>query len=324
MIRKTTLLGIAGLVAAVSPSAWADPLAGEQLKFFQSPLDQAIPAGTGIYPIGASPNPVTDTPAPFPGHDELSTASPNTATAAGFSGTMMADDFSDTNPANIGHITWWGSYMPNVTGVVNGTVPAFQVSLYSNTFSQTPTGKFSEPGSLIATQTLTLTTAPLVSSSGTFTESAPIPDSGSPDGPIYEYNGELNWQSITFPDAVSPTVEWLSIVALVPNIPGTILPSIQWGWHDRDYGIFDPYAAPSDTTVGQSGYHFMDDAVSGFYAGNPGATGGYAPQFYNVADDGQAGSKDLAFALYTVPIPEPIALPLLAGGMLLLRRHRRA
>jgi hypothetical protein len=325
--RKSTLLGIAAVVAAVSSSAWADPLAGEQLKFFQSPLDGKISPPSGIYPIGATPNPATDNPAPFPGHDELSTASPNPNTAAGggFSGTMMADDFSDTNPANIGHITWWGSYMPNPTGVVNGTVPAFQVSLYSNAVGTSSTGTFSEPGSLIATQTLTLTNAPLVSSSGNFTESAPIPDPGSPDGPLYEYNGELNWQTITFPDAVFPNVEWLSIVALVPNIPGSTLPSIQWGWHDRDYGIADPFAAPPEIlNATQPGYHFMDDAVSGFYVGNPGGTGGYAPQFYNVADDGQTGSKDLAFALYTVPVPEPVALPLLATGMLLLRRHRRA
>ena len=213
--------------------------------------------------------------------------------------------------------------MANPTGVVNGQVQQFQVSLYSNTFAQSTAGTFSEPGSLIATQTLTLAAA-LSSSSGNFTESAPIPDPGSPDGSLYQYNGELNWQNIRFPDAVSPNVEWLSIVALVPNIPGSTLPQFEWGWHDRDYGIFDPYAAPSDTTVGQAGYHFMDDAVSGFYVGGPAGTGGYSPQFYNVADDGQAGSKDLAFALYTTPIPEPVALPLLAAGMFLLRRHRRA
>jgi hypothetical protein len=320
MIRKSTLLGIAGLVAVVAPFASGDPLPGEQLKFFQSPLDGAATTPpAGIYPIGATPSP-NDTPAPFPGHDELSTATLLPTTGV-IGGTMMADDFSDTNPANIGHITWWGSYMNTNAASGPGTVPQFQVSLYTNTFSQTSTGVFSEPGNLIATQTLNLSpVAPLVSSSGTFTQSAPIPDPGSPDGPLYEYNGELDWQKLNFPDAVYPNVEWLSIVAIVPNIPGSTLPAFEWGWHDRDYGIFDPYAAPSDTTAGQAGYHFMDDAVSGAYA-----TGPFAPQFYNVADDGQTGSKDLAFALYTVPsVPEPLALPLLAGGMFLFRRHRRA
>ncbi|HEY1923038.1 MAG TPA: hypothetical protein VGG44_09850 [Tepidisphaeraceae bacterium] len=322
MTRKNTLLGIAALVAAVAPFASADPLTGEQLKFFQSPLDGgALTPTPGIYPIGASYNPQTDKPAPFPGHDELSTATLLPSGVVG--GTMMADDFSDTNPADIGHITWWGSYMGTNAANPPVTVPQFQVSLYTNAFAQNSTGVFSEPGQLIATQTLTLTTAPLLSSSGTFTESAPIPDPGSPDGPLYEYNGELNWNQIRFPDAVYPNVEWLSIVALAPNIPGSTIPQFQWGWHDRDYGIFDPYAAPSDTTAGQSGYHFMDDAVSGTYTG-PGGVGNFAPQFYNSTDDGQIGSKDLAFALYTTPVPEPIALPVIAAGMFLLRRNRRA
>jgi hypothetical protein len=320
MIRKSTLLGIAGLVAATAPAAWADPLAGEQLKFFQSPLD-GIPGAVnpGIYPIGASPNPQTDRPAPFPGHDELSTATVLPSGVVG--GTMMADDFSDLNPANIGHVTWWGSYIGQSTSLAPVQVPQFQVSLYSNTFIQNSAGVFSAPGSLIATQTLTLTTAPLVSSSGTFTESAPIADPGSPDGSLYEYNGELNWQNIKFPDAVSPTVEWLSIVALAPNIPGSTLPAFQWGWHDRDYGIADPYAPAGDETPFP--YHFLDDAVSGTYAG-PGSVGGYAPQNYIPSFDGISSSKDLAFALYTVPVPEPVALPLIAGAMFLLRRNRHA
>jgi hypothetical protein len=315
-------LGIAGLVAAAAPFASADPLPGEQLKFFQSPLDGgALAPAPGIYPIGASFNPLTDAPAPFPGHDELSTATVLPSGVIG--GTMMADDFSDKNPTDIGHITWWGSYMNSTAAPGQGVVPQFQVSLYSNTFIQNSAGVFSAPGNLIATQTLNLTTAPLLSSSGTFTESAAIPDPGSPDGPLYEYNGELDWNQIRFPDAVYPNVEWLSIVALVPNIPGSTLPQFDWGWHDRDYGIFDPYASPSDTTAGQAGYHFMDDAVSGFY-NSPAGVGGFAPQFYNFPDDGQAGSKDLAFALYTTPVPEPIALPLIAGAMFLLRRNRRA
>jgi len=317
VIRKSTLLGIAALVGAAAPAAWADPLAGEQLKFFQSPLDGAI-AG-GIYPIGATPS-TADAPAPFPGHDELSTASLQPTGV--IAGTMMADDFSDNNPNPIGHITWWGSYMNTTTAPPNGIVPQFQVSLYTNAFGQNSAGTYSEPGQLIATQTLNLAAA-LAPSSGTFTESAPIPDPGSPDGPLYQYNGELNWKQSTFPDAVYPNVEWLSIVALVPNLPGTTIPEFDWGWHDRDWGIFDPYAVPGDTTPGQPGYHFMDDAVSGPYAG-PAGTGPYAPQFYIPAYDGQSGSKDLAFALYTVPVPEPMALPLLAAGMFLLRRHRRS
>jgi hypothetical protein len=317
MIRKNTLLGIAALVTAAAPSAWADPLAGEQLKFYQTPLDGAI-AG-GIYPIGATPT-AADNPAPFPGHDELSTATVLPTGALG--GTMMADDFSDKNPLPIGHITWWGSYL-NSPAPVNVIVPQFQVSLYTNAIGQNSAGTFSEPGQLLATETLNLTTGPLASSSGTFTQSTPIPDPGSPDGDLYQYNGELNWQQFNFPDAVYPNVEWLSIVALVPNIAGSANPQFEWGWHDRDWGVFGPYAVPSDTTAGQPGYHFMDDSVSGFYNG-PAAAGGYSPQDYIPNFDGQSGSKDLAFALYTVPVPEPLALPVVAAGMFLLRRHRRA
>jgi hypothetical protein len=229
---------------------------------------------------------------------------------------MAADDFSDNNPNPIGHITWWGSYI-NQPAPISVTVPEFQVSLYTNAIGQNSAGPFSEPGQLIASQTLTL--GALSPSSGTFTQSAPIPDPGSPDGPLYQYNGELDWQKFNFPDAVYPTVEWLSIVAIVPTIPGSTLPQFEWGWHDRDYGIFDPYALPGDTRAGQPGYHFMDDAVTGPYSSGP-----YTPQFYDPNYDGSnQGSMDLAFALYTTPVPEPVALPLLAGGMFLLRRHRR-
>jgi hypothetical protein len=309
MLGKSTLLGIVVGVAAISSYAWADPLPGEQLKFFQSPLDANA---SGIYPVGATPNPATDKPTAFyPGQDILSTASPSPA-SGGYAGTMAADDFSDTNPLPIGHITWWGSYLNGTTPPV-GALQQFQVSLYTNSSGA--------PGALIATQTLTQTTGPLTSSSGTFTQSAPIADPGSTDGPLYQYNGELNWKQITFPDAVYPTVEWLSIVALVPDTVGTTTPEYQWGWHDRDWGIKDPFAAPGDTTVAPFDYHFMDDAVSGFY---PPANSGYSELFYNGSSDGQFTSMDLAFALYTIPVPEPVALPLLVGGVFLLQRRRRA
>ncbi len=47
----------------------ADPLSGETLKFIQMPLNGGLPVPI-VLPSGA----VTGTPAPFPGHDEASTA----------------------------------------------------------------------------------------------------------------------------------------------------------------------------------------------------------------------------------------------------------
>ena len=79
--------------AALAGRAPADPLPGEVLKFQQLPL------------TGGNAN------APFPGHDETSTAyatfDPLTNQPTGWQGTFMADDFADTVNSPIVHVSWW-------------------------------------------------------------------------------------------------------------------------------------------------------------------------------------------------------------------------
>jgi hypothetical protein len=308
-------------------------LPGEQLKFYQSPLNGAVvPGSIGVYPVQAVPLP-TDTPAPFLGHDEISTAA--TTDGVNYIGPMMADDFLDTNPNPIGHVTFWGSYM---NGTDPGTaalgVQQFSISLYSDVPASGTTGNLipSHPGTLIASQTVKF--GALSPSSGTFTV-APVPPNGPGasqpgDSILYEYNAELNWNAITFPDAdlntaANDPVEWLSIVALVPG-QTSAGPPLQWGWHDRDYGISDPYAPAGFESPFP--YHLLDDAVSGrFTLGLGGVnSGGYAAESYIPAYDGISSSKDLAFALYTVPVPEPAILGLIGviAPALLMRRRRSA
>jgi hypothetical protein len=70
---KRSLIGITVaitvLVAVITGVARADPLPGEVLKFYQTPLNNGLvlmPPG-GVLPPGS-------VPAPWPGHDEVSTA----------------------------------------------------------------------------------------------------------------------------------------------------------------------------------------------------------------------------------------------------------
>jgi len=333
-----TTIGLSASLG-IGSFAWADPLANEQLKFFQSPLNGGPP---GVYPVGAVPQ-TTDAPAPFLGQDVLSTAT-TSDDGQTFTGTMAADDFLDTNPNPIGHITFWGSYMNNTDpGTTGAGVTAFSISLYSDVPATTgPAGETpSHPGNLIASQVVRL--GALSSSSGTFT-ATPVAANGTGatppgDSGLYEYNAELNWQAVTFPDADANNasgstgsnpdqVEWLSIVALAPA--GTSgAGGLEWGWHDRDYGIADPYAASGFET--NSPYHGGDDAVSGSFSAAGGnitsGSGGYSSLDYNQDYDGINSSMDLAFALYTVPttVPEPASIGLVAMAVpaLLARRRRR-
>ena len=338
--RSTSdICNFASLVSAASAAclglasfASADPLPNEELKFFQSPLNGGAP---GVYPVGAVPA-ATDTPAPFLGHDELSTLTPSQTVggALTYGGTIMADDFLDTNPLPIGHITFWGSYMNN-TAPQSGTpgITQFLISLYTDTPAigtpGTPNYVPSQPNKLIASQTVNL--GALSYSSGTFT-ATPVPPNGPPglpsqpgDSQLIKYNAELDWRQITFPDAfanstVPDPVEWLSIAAVSPVLASSGLPLYDWGWHDRDYGIADPFAVGETFTPG-TGYHELDDAVQGAYPAGPFTAQNYLPQY-----DGISSSKDLAFALYTVPVPEPATLSALAlaAPALLVRRRRTA
>ncbi len=290
MIRKSTLLGIVAGVVAVATSAWADPFPWEQLKFFQSPLS----GGVGVYPVGAAYNPATDAPAPFLGQDITSTLNPTI-------NSLVLDDFGDYNPGDIHHVTWWGSYENGSTALAS----AFQISFYTNV-----PGTVSTPGTLIA-RDIVNPAATLSDSSSTYTETPVITSiypSGIPGGPgdgiLYQYNAELNFE---VPDAYLGNVEWIGIQAISTD------PTVVWGWHDRDYGIFDPYANPNDGAA--PFYHYADDAVQ--YT----AAGSYQPLYYDPTYDGINTSMDMAFALYTT-VPEPGSLTLLAAGFFLLRRHR--
>jgi len=295
--------------------ASAQPLPGEVLKFQQLPLGDLA----------------TNPASRFPGHDELSTASLNTA-SQGYSGTFAADDFSDNVSSPIVDVQWWGSYLPN--SAAPGQVQQFLVSFETNVPATSASG-FSQPGQSLSSQVVTL--GALAPASGTFTETPQPTVAGGPDGQIYQYNAEL---TNPFPEQAG-TVYWLKIVAL--DTPGAA--PVQWGWHNRDYTISDPLAAPPGDSnlgvndVGQTVYQYLDDAVTGNVTYLPKAPPpqdlietNMSPLFYsnNPAIDGfgatgvAAPSEDLAFSLYYNNVPEPIGLPLLAAGMFFLRRQRRS
>jgi hypothetical protein len=305
-----------GLFASLGIGSFASgqALPGEVLKFQQLPL-------------GGNLN------SQFPGHDELSTASLSTA-SGGYSGTFAADDFSDNVTSPIVDVQWWGSYFPS-TNLPGGQVQQFLISFETNT---TSTAGFSEPGQSLSAQVVNVAPSPLVAASGTFSQTMVPSVGGGPDGPLYEYNAEL---ANPFPEQAGTTY-WLKIVAL--DTPGSV--PVQWGWHNRDYTIPDPFAAPpgdvieGTNDIGQPVYHYLDDAVTGNVTYIPGAPPpqglietDMTPLFYsNVSSiDGfgatgvGAPSEDLAFSLYYNPtVPEPVALPLLAAGMFFLRRQRRS
>jgi hypothetical protein len=310
-IAKLTIASLASL--GIGSYASADPLPGETIKFQQLPLGDLA----------------TDPATKFPGHDELSTATLNTA-SQGFNGTFAADDFSDNVTSPIVHVQWWGSYLPN--SAAPSQVQHFLISFESDV-PATSSATFSQPGQSLSNQVVTL--GALAPASGTFTET-PEPSLPGPDGQLYKYNAEL---TNPFPEQANQTY-WLKIVAL--DTPGAA--PIQWGWHNRDYTIPDPYAAPpGDSLVGtnvagQPVYHYLDDAVTGNVTYIPGVPPpqnlietNMSPLLYssNPAIDGFGAtgvlppSEDLAFNLYYSNVPEPVGLPLLSLGFFLFRRNRR-
>jgi hypothetical protein len=333
-----SMLAFVAVCLLVVSTASADPLPGrDTLKFSQKPMD-----GTVIV------NPQTGQTQQFWGHDELSTAYSG-ITAAGrtpYQGTFMADDFADKFNSPVVHVKWWGSYLNNFQ---NPNIPLnkFLISFESDA-PVTATNPFSHPSEPLLNQIVRR--GPLAPGSGTFTET-PISLGGPPLGEaLYEYNAELHLDKLFFEKA--DNVYWLKIVALVdlpagvpvpdPNQPPTFAP--RWGWHNRDYTIKDtlastaPSVIPGETQVGSIGpapggvpiYHFQDDAVTGRVFVNTQLTpmgeimpfveqGGYQPRRYLGLADGPPiiaeFSKDLAFELYTVKIPEPATCALIAIGL---------
>lgn len=289
-----------------APAAQADPLPGEVLKFQQLPLNNTQVFGQV-----------------YQGHDELSTAWLDTS-GLFYRGTFMADDFADKLSSPIVHLKWWGSYIanPNLT-----SVPAFLISFESD-IPANPNGGFSQPGTPLLSQIVT--PGALTPGSGTFVETL---INGNIPEHLYQYNAEL---SVPFPEQ-KDTVYWLKIVALSQDS------ALQWGWHNRDYTVMDPFASPlvspGETNLGPAVspiWHFQDDAVTGGVDIIPNPVPGsptvnqynMSPTNYIDIIDGPPGigqySKDLAFEIYTVPEPAAPVILGLALTAMILRRPRRA
>lgn len=351
--RITALAIVVALLAVLSRQACADPLPGEILKFQQLPLTGGAPIiapYTGPYiNTNGLPIPTAATVgAPFPGHDEVSTAYATATNPQVFQGQFMADDFADNFTSPVVHIRWWGSYMSGQPTA--GGVHSFLITFETDVPAATGSGGFSHPGTAILSQVVTL--GALAPSSGTFTEAiVPGATPNPTDGPLFQYNAELK---IPFaepptspPNPAGDPVTWLKIVALADPSQANLV----WGWHDRDWSIPDPLALTPPALVpgegvegllpnGQPVWHFQDDAVSGSLLVTPKSSpsdpswvsqSGYTPQRYIDGIDGPTGiaqfSKDLAFELYTVPVPEPasgvlLSLGLISLGMVAKRRWR--
>ena len=336
MNARTRIIALLSLVAAaanmVSP-ALADPLPGRDLlKFSQRPMD-ATPVGGALYW----------------GHDEISTAYAPVSTVVPapptiYRGDFMADDFADTFSTPVVHVKWWGSYL-NHTNVSGGHIQKFMIAFEQDVPTPNLLGfSYPDPNGPIFSQIVTL--GALSPQSGTFTEKFVSPG-GPPLGEeLYEYNAELKLPFAQQKD----TVHWLKIVALVDQVPGT--PAPIWGWHNRDYTqqnlSASPNVAPGENLQGNAAsgpvWHFQDDAVSGkvdigTFINTAGVQQIAAVQqnltSYNDENyinnlDGPPGigafSKDLAFELYTVQIPEPASCLLMAVGLagsLFARRRMR-
>jgi hypothetical protein len=274
--RFACLIALVSLALTVT-AAHADPLPGRDLpKFVQLPM-----LNTQVL----DPN---GTPQSYSGHDELSTAygfqQPGTILTR-YQGRFMADDFADKLSSPVLHVKWWGSYLNNFIDP-NMPVNKFMISFESDQPAG-PAPSFSQPAQPLLTQVVTR--GAISTASGTFTEKQ-LAGTNSVDGPIYEYNAELNLGN-SFPEKAD-TVYWLKITALVdlpigfsasnPNFdpfhPGAnpaAAPVTQWGWHDRDYSVQDTLASalvsPGESMVGVVGpavqptpvWHFQDDAVAG-------------------------------------------------------------
>jgi hypothetical protein len=228
-----------------------------------------------------------------------------------------------------------------------------------------PVPGFSKPGAPLQYDVVTLAPS-LTVGSGTFTEKLVPRGTGDPlNEALYEYNAELHLNR-AFQEQAG-VVYWLKIAALVDAPAGITFPVnspppgiTKWGWHNRDYTIQDTLASvvpsPGEKVVGTvdgtNVWHFQDDSVQGDLRFIPGLSPGQAitqnnmvPQNYvsinsqgigpldgPPASPGAIGidsfSKDLAFRLYTVNVPEPATCMLvaigLAGVVSIRRRSGRA
>ncbi|MCC7191211.1 MAG: hypothetical protein IT444_00390 [Phycisphaeraceae bacterium] len=327
--RKNWLTTCAFIVVASTPLAvtQADPLPGQVLKFQQLPLDGTVITDT------------TGTSGTYHGHDEYSTAYLNAASQT-YIGGYMADDFADLASTPVVHIKWWGSYLVPPTAHVQKFLIAFESDVPAVPPQGGVPGTPSHPD--ISVQPLLsqiVTFGALAPGSGTFTETLQTAVPGGED--LYRYNAEL---AVPFNEQ-SDTVYWLKIVALDDS--GVVPGLFTWGWHNRDYTQFDALASNAvpfpggeyDQSTGGPVvpiWHYQDDSVRGDIVITPSIVPGqyiinqnnYYPTSYLDGLDGPTGigaySEDLAFELYTVPIPEPASLMLLvSAGLLMLNRRDR-
>jgi hypothetical protein len=296
----------------IRSTASAQALPNEVLKFQQLPLGDLQ----------------TNANTPAPGHDEVSTATMSPG-STGYTGAYAADDFSDNVTSPIVDVQWWGSYLNSTTQP--GPVQQFMIAIDADVPANPAAGTPSHPGAVLSSEVVT--PGALAPQSGTFAQQAVGSYLPGPDGQLYQYNAEL---ATPFPEQAG-TIYWLEIVALDPN--GSNIPI--WGWHNRDYTITDPYAAPQtpgETNLGTASnpvWHFQDDAVQGgfSYTGGVPQQGLFNPLDYNTTSDGFSTasgiappSEDLAFSLYyNSTVPEPGTLSLIAlTAPLLLKRRRKA
>lgn len=173
--------------------------------------------------------------------------------------------------------------------------------------------------------------------------------------PFPQQKDTVYWLKIVALVDVPPTIQFNPL-----NPPQN---ATQWGWHNRDYtqqntlaspNVAGPPFPPGEAIVGQVGsaaqpspvWHFQDDAVQGNVRVTTNGPGGLvmpnvlqpfqsmSPTRYSDLLDGPASftpgavgigqfSKDLAFGLYTINIPEPSTCLLMAcslAGILVRRR----
>ena len=341
--RTLATLALAACSLLPASLAFGDPLPGRDvLKFSQRPMN-----GTSI--VNATGGATS-----YWGHDELSTAYSSAAATAPriYQGVFMADDFADKFNSPVVHVKWWGSYLNNFL-TPEYPVDKFLISFESD-LPSSPNNPFSRPDEPLLNQIVRrVPIGGLTPGSGTYTEKLVGPGGPPLSEALYEYNAELHLGKEFFqkPD----TVYWLKIIALVDlpagvpiDPPPTFAP--RWGWHNRDYTIFDPLAStapavvPGEFLSGTIGgppaspiYHFQDDAVTGrIFVDTAGPMGQimpvidqslYAPTHYLPLADGpeQIGqySKDLAFELYTVPEPATCLLLVASAAALIFVRQRR-
>jgi hypothetical protein len=311
-LRLTLALGAFASLALAGSTAVAEPLTGQMLYFEQLPLNGGLAPSAG----GAE----------YPGHAELSTATPGFLNIT-YSGPSMADDFAVSTSSPIVHVEWWGSYLDpgsNLDGV-----QAFLISFEVPGTEDSP----SYPGVAVASQIVTK--GALATGSGTFTETA-IPTDPGAAAQLFGYSAELSIPTVLLTDQQY----WLRIVALVnPTSDG----DMQWGWQNRDYGLTDLYATtipiPGEHLVTNdldlTMWHYQDDAMSGevtifpvpdtLLAGV--VPGAHTAQNYVNGSDGPVGinqyGKDMAFRLYAMPEPSTLALIAMGGAALALAAYRR-